>query len=225
MTNEHLDLNELLEDVRRIKSTIKQNAYIFQSLLYSLALKLAFLIAGTTAMLVPFLYYSYIQQYGDYTAVPAKTRLSLILIIVAGTVLVSIVKFIAYFKAKRLISQPSILKIFSRLVSRQALALYPGFIATILFFVVFFITQDNNHFIVPTLAIGMGIVFSMIGSFISLPDLLFLGSYLWLTGLLSVPFINKDPLASLLWTSVIFGLGMLGFGLYLIIKYRQEKGH
>lgn len=223
MDNENLDLCGLLEDVRRIKDSIKQNAYLFRQVLYTPASKLVFLIAGAVAAIVPLLYASYLKQYGHYAAIPENVRLWLILIISGGIVFSALGKLSAYHSARRHVSQPSVLKTLARLVSRQALWLYPGMFFTILFFVFLFLVQGNYHFILPTLAIGVGILLSTVGSFISLHDLFFFGSYSWIMGVVSVPFIIQNPRASLLWTSVIFGLGMFVFGVYLLINYRSDK--
>ncbi len=223
MEKEDLNLNELVENIRRIKGAIKQNSYTFQQLIYRPMMKFILFIGGLTSLFVPFFYYCLMKRYITYEAIPFEIRLSLIISVIIGLAVISLGKLILYRQARHITPDNSWGKTFIRLISRQALFIYPVLLSSIIFLAVFFMMRQDYHLIVPTLAVGMGICFSVIGSFISLPEFFIFGSYLWILGTLSVPFIVKAPLTSLLWVSGIFGLGMLVFAFYLTFFYPSEK--
>lgn len=224
MDKEDLNLNELLEDIRKIKNAINQNSYLFKKILDFPFLKLTLVLTGLMTFFVPIFYYFLLKQYINYEAIPFELRLALILAIIIGLSLLSFAKLSFYFQARQLTPRSSLIEIFSRMISRQVLVIYPLIIGSVIFFAVFFLAEQSYHLLVPTLAIGMGICFSVIGSFISLPEFFIFGNYFWISGMISVPFIIKAPLTSLLWISGIFGLGMLFFGFYLFFD-RLRKEH
>lgn len=223
MEKQDLNLDELLENIRQVKSVIKQNSSIVRRLMYLPLLKLLCLISGVAALFIPFFYYVLLQRYSNYEAVPFELRLLLIAGIIIGLLMVGIGKAMIYFQARELVHRASFIQTMIRMYSRQAMLVYPGFVAAMLFFIFFFIMGQNSHFVVPTLAIGIGFCFVTIGSFTSLTELFILGNYFWITGVISVPFISAAPLTSLLWTSGIFGLGFLAIYLYIAFFHPIDK--
>lgn len=223
MDQENLNLNELLDDIRRIKHAIKQNSGALQQVFSTPAFKWTFFIAGLALAIIPLLYYLFLRQYGTYMSIPAEIRFFLIAGIIGGMLLTGLGKLFAFFEARQHFPQPSLPNVLVRLFSRQVLLIYPVLMGSMLFFTVFFIMQQNYHFIVPTFAIGMGIGFSMIGSFTSLSGFFFFGNYLWILGAVSVPFITAVPLSSLLWASLTFGLGLLSLSFYLMFADGSHK--
>lgn len=225
MDKEELNINELLEDIRKIKDSIKQNSYPLREKADSTIFKLLLFTGGITGGLIPLLYYIFLKNYGRYLAIPFEIRLFLSVTAIIGTGLVAAEKIIFYFRMFHFTPRPSFSKIFNRLFSRQVMLLYPGLIGTMLLFVIFFIMRQQYYLIVPATAIGLGIIFSMIGSFTSFLEIFFFGNYIWILGVVSIPFIIASPLTSLLWVSAIFGLGMLAFGFYLTFFYQPDKEH
>ena len=223
MDNEEINLNELIEDIRRIKNTIKQNSYSFKQMANLPMFKLVLFTAGLTSAIIPFLYYIFLQNYGSYNSIPFEIRLFLTVSTLITLVIIAVGKFTIYFQIYHITPRLSLFKSLYRFFSRQAMLLYPGLIGTMLFFVIFFIMKQSYHLITPAIAIGIGVCFSMVGSFISFPEFFFLGNYFWFLGTISVPFIINSPRDSLLWASAIFGLGMLFFSFYLAFFYRPDK--
>ncbi len=223
MEKKDLNLNELLENIRQIKGVIRQNSPITRRMFYSPLVQLLFFITGVTSLFLPFVYYVLIRRHVKYEAIPFEIRLVLIVGVIIGILMVSIGKYMIFNRARQLVPHASFLKTLFRMHSRQAMLLYPGFVVAMLFFTFFFIMTGNSHLVVPTMAIGIGFCFCTIGSFISLTELYLLGNYFWLTGVIAVPFIINAPLTSLLWTSGIFGAGMLAFYLYITIFHRMDK--
>jgi hypothetical protein len=224
MDKEDLNFNELLDDFRRIKSAIKQNSYIYRQLIYSPVVKLILLVSGLTALLIPVFYYLLLKCYGNYEAIPFEFRLALILALIVGFSIAIYGKLTLIIQAYHLTPpQPSFLKFISRVFSRQVLLLCPLIFGSIFFFVIFFMTGQNYHLIVPAVAIGLGLCFGMIGSFISSWEFFMIGNYCWVLGIISIPFIVSAPITALLWTSGIFRLGMLGLGFYLMFLCRASE--
>jgi hypothetical protein len=223
MEKQDINFDELLENIRQVKSAIKQNSSITRRLMYSPLMKLLCIITGVAALFMPFFYYVLLQRYLNYEAIPFEIRLLLIGGIIVGLLMVGIGKAMIYFQARQLVPRASFFQTMIRMYSRQAMLVYPGFVGAMLFFTFFFIMGQNSHLVVPTLAIGIGFCFATIGSFISLTELFMLGNYFWITGVISVPFISAAPLTSLLWTSGIFGLGFLAFYLYITFFYQIDK--
>ncbi len=223
MEKQDINFDELLENIRQVKSAIKQNSSITRRLMYSPLMKLLCIITGVAALFMPFFYYVLLQRYLNYEAIPFEIRLLLIGGIIVGLLMVGIGKAMIYFQARQLVPRASFFQTMIRMYSRQAMLVYPGFVGAMLFFTFFFIMGQNSHLVVPTLAIGIGFCFATIGSFISLTELFMLGNYFWITGIISVPFISAAPLTSLLWTSGIFGLGFLAFYLYITVFYQIDK--
>jgi hypothetical protein len=223
MENNDPRLTELLENIREIKSAIKQNSYTFKQFFDYPLLKLTLIIAGMIIFFVPIFYYLLLKSHPSYGAIPFEIRLALILAVFFAFSLFGFTKIRFYLEVRRQRPKSSWIDLFSRLISRQALLIYPILLGGIIFFTIYFLTGRMYHLLVPALAIGMGICFSTVGSFISAPEFFAFGNYIWIVGMLSVPFIVKAPATALLWISGIFGLGMLGFGFYLIFFHRALK--
>jgi hypothetical protein len=225
MDKEDLNLKELLADIREIKSAIKQNSFMFKQFFDYPLIKATLIIAGLVTLFVPIFYYFLLQSYSNYDAIPFEVRFALIIAIVIGFSLGAFAKLRFYFKARGQRPESSAIELFNRLFSRQVLMMYPILMGSIIFFVCFFLSKGMYHFIVPTLAIGIGICFSVVGSFVSSLEFFVFGNYLWIFGMISVPFIVKTPSAALLWVSGIFGLGLLGLGFYLVFWRRMDEEH
>jgi hypothetical protein len=225
MAQNESNLNELLEDIRQIKNAIKQNSYTLREMIYQRRFILAVITAGITATLIPLLSYFFLQRHGDYQAIPLMIRWLLIAGIGLGFGLTTFWKGSAFFQVAPHSPQTSLLKIYIRLLSRQALILYPILFGIMFFFIIFFMKRQSYHLLVPTIAIGLGVCFSTNGAFISLMEFFLFGIYICILGTLSVPFIIANPRASLIWAAGIFGLGMLLFGIYLLFFSRPSKEH
>ena len=225
MDTQDVNFDELLDNIRRIKSVIKQNSCIFRQLVYSPIMKMATLIFGLISLFIPFFYYVLLQHYIKYEKIPFEIRLLLIVAVVVGFFLVSSGKIALYIKAWHQAPRSSFLKTFSRVFSRQVLLIYPGLVGSMIFFTFFFIMQQNSHFVFPTIAIGMGFLFVTAGLFVSMTEFFVFGYFNLIMGVISVPFISVRPLTALLWTSGVFGLGMLAFYLYITFFHRMDKEH
>ncbi|MCL6591077.1 MAG: hypothetical protein K6U80_14120 [Firmicutes bacterium] len=225
METKDLNLAGLMENVREIKNAIKQNSYTFQQFFDFPLLKLTLIFAGLIFFFVPIFYYLLLKSYPGYGAIPFEIRTALILAVILAFSLFGYTKISFYLEVRRQQPKSSWLNFFSRLISRQALLIYPILLGAICFFIVYFLSGRMYHLLVPTLAIGMGICFSTVGAFISATEFFIFGNYFWIAGMLSVPFIAKAPQAALLWAAGIFGLGMLFFGMYLLFFFRPSKEH
>ncbi|MCL6591078.1 MAG: solute carrier organic anion transporter [Firmicutes bacterium] len=223
MDKEDLNLERLLADIREIKSAIKQNSYMFKQFFDCPLLKVTLIMDGLVAVFVPVFYYRLMKSYPSYEAIPVTIRFALIMAVVIGFSMGAFAKLRFYFKARGQRPGFSAMELFTRLFSRQALMMYPIMMGSIIFFVSFFLSQGMYHLVVPTLAIGIGICFSMIGSFVSALELFIFGNFFLISGVISVPFIVNTPPAAPLWVSGIFGLGMLGLGCYLIFWRRASR--
>ncbi len=205
------DLNQLIEDIKFIKTSIKKNNIRLREMIYTLSIQITSLFTGIMTVVFSFLYYYSITKYSGYANIPSVYRTLLIIGVIISTIIASLIKTTVYIFLKQKYPYENYIGMTLKLFAREVLFVYFVLLGVIFYLSIYFGIIEKPQFIVPVACTDMGICFYLMTGFINLFEILSLGMWLILTGLISVPFISANPLNSFIWLAVSAGAGYILF--------------
>lgn len=210
ITKEQVD--KLLGDIKTIKSVISENQPIIKQLLLPMHFRVISYLCGIGIIVISLAYFFLLRQYGGYDAIPQAARIFLLVVIAALAVTVWILKGVLWFKSVHTVNKELRFgQMIKMLYSGQILHTWIPISFLMGFLVVYCVTHGLNHYIVPILAFGVGIIYNLIGGMTNIKQYLFTGYWLIATGACSILF---PAVCSLIWLALSLGLGLLLFGIF-----------
>ena len=201
------NIDKVLEDISSIKTVINRNKPVLQRLLHPAQLRLFFLIIGLNLIAVCLVLFFIIQHYGYFTAIPKAER-----IIIWGILLVDLL-FIQVFKRRVFLSSAqkidpklTLLGALKEIFTFRIIHVYVPIIALVILFGFYFGHHQIPYYIVPTISIGVGLLYNFIGSIVDIRQYLLFGYWTLVTGVLAA-FYTLVP--ALIVLAVSIGGGML----------------
>ncbi|MBU2510353.1 hypothetical protein KJ966_03410 [bacterium] len=210
MTNiDKKQVEKLLEDVASIKSAIDSNRPLIKQLLLPIHFRIISLIAGMAFIVLSSLYYFLLNQYGDYSGIPIMIRTILIAIIAVLYIALIVLKRVLWVKSVKKIDQQitfgQLVKSFYRF---QLIHVWIPIILLLLFVSIYLYLMDGQQYIVPIIAIGVGIIYNSIGSVTRIKQYIITGYWLIITGILPLLF---PTVSALIYLALSMGCGLLLF--------------
>lgn len=202
------EIDEIVSDLLYIKNAISKNSNIFKFISLNEILRRVYLIGAIIIIGFSGIFYYFIERHGGYSEIPANNKLLLYALIFAATVMVAFLKITSIMQAAKKINRNiTLLKLFEEIYTTQfVLVVLPYLLVSILLPV--FLKQNGlNHMLVPFLAIFIGLMCTSLVTVFYLRELIFLGGWLIVMGLLSL--LGVIVLHPLLLTMLIFGLGFI----------------
>ena len=201
------NIDKLLEDISSIKTVINRNQPLLQRLLHPARLRLFFLVVGLNLIAVCLVIFYVIQHYGYFTAIPAEWRT-----VIWGSLLVDLF-FIQVFKRRVFLSSAhkidpklTIMGILKEFFTSQIMHVYVPIVVLMFIFGFYFGQYRIPYYIIPTISIGIGLLYNCVGSILNLRQYLLFGYWTLVTGVLAILF----PVAhTLIVLAVSIGGGML----------------
>ncbi len=201
------NIDKLLEDISSIKTVINRNTPLLQRLLHPARLRLFFLTVGLNLIAFCLVIFFVIQHYGYFAAIPEEGR-----IIIWGGLLVNLF-FIQVFKRRVFLSSAhkidpklTILGILKEFFTSQIMHVYVPIVVLMILFGFYFGHHRIPYYIIPTISIGIGLLYNCVGSILNLRQYLLFGYWTLVTGVLAILF----PVAhTLIVLAVSIGGGML----------------
>ena len=187
-TIDQTQVEELLEDVRLIRSVINKNRPVLQQVLNFKRFRLLMLLTGISIIGFSLLVYFLSARFGGFQAVPGLLRYAVYLGILGDTVFLQLFKQKIYLRAVREIDPALTLGWWLReLFSHRIMHLYIPMVILMIVFCVYFILCDISYYIIPMLSMAMGLTVNM-GALVGLKPSLIGGYWLLTTGILAVIF-------------------------------------
>jgi hypothetical protein len=201
------NIDKLLEDISSIKTVINRNTPMLQRLLHPARLRLFFLVVGLNLIVFCLVIFFVIQHHGYFNAIPAKWRT-----VIWGSLLLDLF-FIQVFKRRVFLSSAhkidpklTIMGILKEFFTSQIIHVYVPIVVLMFIFGFYFGHHRIPYFVIPTISIGIGLLYNCVGSIFNLRQYLLFGYWTLATGVLAILF----PVAhTLIVLAVSIGGGML----------------
>ncbi|MBU2647570.1 hypothetical protein KKI24_22880 [bacterium] len=203
-------LDKLIGDIQAIKAVLNENAPMLRQILLPVHFRFLSILAGLVVIADCILYHQLSIHFGSYAGFPDAVRRIFIAVMIVSWALLGVVKFGMW--------QRSLTRIGPRISIWQALRVfyasrishtYFPLLGLIIAIVVYSLMQDHPYYIIPTLAIDIGLLYNTMGTVTRLWPYLLSGYWFILTGLVALFFVLPGPLA----ISLTLGCGLILFAL------------
>lgn len=213
-------LEKTLDDIASIKKIINRNKPIFLQVFNFTNFRRTFLLFGIGVLVVSMLFYYLKGYYGGHEAIPDKTKYLIIIAFIIYFIFIQILEYRVWVN-----SYKNIGKIFTyRNLNKELLSdrykhpFFSSLYLTILL-CMFFLIKGIPYFIIPTLAIYMGLFYLMVALFYIKYSLV-MGYWYLITGVVFLIF-NIIPIE--IATTISFGVGNIFFGVLGYINHKSNK--
>jgi hypothetical protein len=200
-------LEKLLSDIASIKLVIRRNQPLLQKILIPTHFRWFGLMAAMANIIYSLMIYYLVNHYGSFGDIPPTIRYLLY-----GSAAVIIILF-QLFKQKIFLASvkdidPAMTfgNLLKEIFTFRILHIYVPIVALMLILGIYFAYQQCPRYIVPTIAIGLGLLTNFLGGMIEIKPYLILGYWLVVTGLLTILFSFVPALIAF---AVSIGGGML----------------
>ncbi len=202
-------VDKLLEDISSIKSVLSKNKPVLKQLLLPTHFRVISFISGASIIVLAAVYYYLLLRYDYYYGIPEGIRQLLIGIIAAIYILTVVLKRILWVRSvKRLDKRYTFGAIVKIIYTHQLVHIWVPILTTIIFFTGYFAYMDQERYIIPTISIGLGILYNSIGGMTRLWQYLIIGYWFIVTGVMTVVFAEVSALVFL---ALSPGCGLLFF--------------
>ncbi len=195
-TINHTQVEQLLEDVRLIRSVINKNRPVLREVLNFRHFRLVMLLLGISIIGFSLLVYFLSVRFGGFQAVPALLRYAIYLAILGDAVFLQILKQRTYLKAVREIDPGLTLGWWLKeLFTHRIMHLFVPMVILMIVFCAYFVLRHIPYYIIPMFSMAMGLMVNM-GVLIGIGHSLMGGYWLLITGVLAVIFpVIPGPIA------------------------------
>jgi hypothetical protein len=219
---ESLEWHDLMADLKLIKEAVKKSDNLFYFMDTGSVFKGILLAAGLLIALFSIVFYYLLERYGDFTAIPLMARLILLVLTGLSLAGVGYVKIRNFMRgARKMGMEMNLYKLFRELYTARFLALALPNITVIVFVSIFLGNRDYDVYIIPALAVFLGLWVVALCSLFFMHELYLLGVWLTVTGLLTLYFANLiHPLAAL---GITFAAGFILASLLLFLGLPEKR--
>lgn len=202
------DMDRVIEDLKFIKTAIAKSSSIMRWLPLSRVMRRVYLMAGLIMTVFCGVLYLVTVKYGSLIEAPLWIRVSSF-----GSAIVAFVSVAAYKAlsilagARKIRSDYTLSRLMRDVYTGQTMVVMVPFIIVAVGIVAFLVGRGLSQYIVPSIAILLGLLLNALVTVFSLKELLVGGDWFIVTGLLGL-FLGErlDPLLGLILT---FGLGFI----------------
>ena len=219
-TIDNEQVERTLEDIASIKKIINRNKPMFQQLLDFTHYRLIFLLTGISIIVFSMLFYFLMGYYGSYEAIPGKLNLFIYIAIFIDWIFIGILEYRCYrYSITKIGKSLTLHSLFKELfLNRYKHLLFAALFLDILL-IVFFSIKGIPYFIIPTLAILLGLL-CLAAAMLYIKHLLVLGYWYLITGIILLIF-NTIPVPVAL--TISFGIGYILIGVLGYIDHNLNK--
>jgi hypothetical protein len=201
------NIDKLLEDVSSIKTVINRNKPLLQRLLHPARLRLFFLLVGLNLIAICLVLFFLIQHYGFFAAIPKTGRIIIYAALAVDLVLIQIFKRKVFLSSARKIDPKlTLMGILREIFTFRIIHVYVPIVVLVILLGFYFGHHRIPYYIIPTISIGVGLLYNCIGSIIDIRQYLIFGYWTLVTGVLAILFTVVPALIVL---AVSIGGGML----------------
>jgi hypothetical protein len=204
------NIDKLLEDISSIKTVINRNKPILQLLLHPARLRLFFLVVGLNLIAVCLVLFFLIQHYGYFAAIPYPGRGIIYMVLAVDVILIQVFKRRVFLSSAQKIDPKltllTLMGVLKEIFSFRIIHVYVPIMVLVILFGFYFGLHQIPYYIVPTISIGVGLLYNFIGSIIDIRQYLLFGYWTLVTGVLAVLY---PVVPALIVLAVSIGGGML----------------
>jgi len=213
LTTEQLD--RLLEDIETIKSVLRQNASVLRQVMLPRHFRFMSALGSVIILLNCYLYHSFSSRYGEFADFPVLQRRIFVAAIIVSWLLLFTVKWGMWSRSVRKSgSGISIGRAFGEFFASQIIHIYLPLIALCGVFSIYFINSGLHYYIIPAIAIAVGVIYNAVGAVTRIRQYLIAGYWLIGTGAVTLARFWSGPVA----ISITLGGGLLLFALLPVGK-------
>lgn len=209
MTDSQID--KLLEDISSIKATISQNRKAVRLILLPAHFRLLYLLVGISVIGFSLAFHLLMRHHGSFEAIPAITKTAVYTAIVMDWILLGWIKWLklaeSLSKVDKRFTVPFFLQEF---FSFRIVHVYLPLLVLVMCLCYIFIEHNANFYVIPTIAVGIGILHNFIGSVTQIRQWLISGYWFLATGLFVLA---AGPMYAPLAASLSLGIGALLFAI------------
>ena len=212
---EDQQIDKLLEDIASIKAVVNRNKAIIQQILLPSHFRLFSLVAGISVLIFSFLFYFLIEHHGSYSSIPTNIKTILFGVMILDWMLLVFLKYSRW--------GASLLKINRNYTLSRALEAFFSYriihtylpITGVMLILCIYLANIDAYYIIPTIAIGSGLLYNFIGSITEIRQWLVSGYWFLITGIASL-FLDSIP--AMIALAITMGCGSL---LFAIVPSRE----
>lgn len=201
------ELQQIIDDLLLVKTAISKSSSILRFVAFSRTVSLICLFSGLTISVLAGVIYLTIQHYGSYGAIPPGLTMVFYLAAFLIFVAIAVVKVNSFTnqvrKAGLEITFGNLLR---KIYTPQTTNIILGLYVTMLMVIVFLVTQGHYSYIVPSLAILIGLASVNFVNLFFIRELMVTGNWLLATGIITL--FTAQTLHPLLALIITFGLGL-----------------
>lgn len=199
-------IERLIEDISSIKTVINRNRPVMQQVLNLARFHLLMLLTGLSIIAFSLLFFSLMQYYDSFNAIPLMLRYIIYGAIAADAVFLQILKQRTYLGSVKQIDRSLSLGWWLKeLFSHRIIHILVPIIILVIFLSVYFILHDIPYFIIPMVSISFGVL-GNVGAIMGIKYSLIFGYWFLITGICTIIF-NSIPAPIAL--SITLGCGCL----------------
>ncbi len=209
MTDSQVD--KLLEDISSIKATISQNRHAIRLILLPVHFRLLYLILGLCVIGFSMAFHLLIRHHGSFEAIPILTKNAVYMAIVMGWILVGMIKWLKLAESLSKIDKRFTVSYFlQEFFSFRIVHVYLPLLTLVICICAVCIQHNVNFYVIPTIAVGTGLLHNFIGSVTNIRQWLISGYWFLVTGLY---LLAVGPFYAPLAASLSLGIGCLLFAI------------
>lgn len=207
MTDSQVD--KLLEDISSIKATISQNRQVIRLILLPAHFRLLYLLVGLSVIGFSMVFHLLIRHHGSFEAIPDPIKSTVYSAIVMNWILLGVIKWLKLAASlsktdKRL----SVAYFLQEFFSFRIVHVYMPLLILTICIGALFAQRNEPFYVIPTIAVGIGLLHNFIGSVTQLRQWLISGYWFLATGFL---LLATSPMYTPLAASLSLGGGCLLF--------------
>jgi len=220
MEYHNIQLDEMLKDLKAIKTTIKKNAGLMKKLVYKPSVIVIAFVYGFLFIVISLIYRYFIISYSSYHSIPEGIKLILFSIIILLSLATLFFKITVFIKTKKDQPEISYLDYYRKLAGNHFLITAPFLVICCVYFSFYFALLNVPQYIIPAISLFAGLICVFYGAVLLIGSFLVFGYWLCLSALVSIPFLAVKGPDNLIWIGATFGIGfiLLGFMIAISIK-------
>ena len=197
-------IEKLLEDISFIKTVINRNKPLLQQVLIPEQHRLLASIGGLSIIFFSMLIFFLMQHFGSFGDIPRTIRYILYGAMAADFIFIQIIKRSSLLaSAKKYDQSITYWHLFKEFLTFRIIHIYFPILVLMIFLTIYFVCRNASDYIVPTLSLGVGLIYNFIGSITEIRQYLLFGYWLLITGTCTIIF---SFIPALIAVSVIFGI-------------------
>ena len=185
MIRDKNELEDVIADLQLIKEAVSKSDSFFRFIDTRRAIRSVLLVAGLLVALFAGIFYYLADYYGSFPEIPFQLRMTLFILAGLAWCGLGYLKLTNFLKSSRSLRKDMTLnKLFNEIFTSRLMALMLPFVLAIILVIVFLCSRGQIIYIIPALAILLGMTFVSVSPIVHLSELYLLSMWLIATGLL-----------------------------------------